>query len=76
MISQTAYAMGAAPNEIRQIFEYGRQQAKLLGEDKVFDFSLGNPAFREKNPAGECLYHLRRCACNAGGSARPQNRKQ
>ena len=44
MFSQMAYAMGAAPNEIRQIFEYGRQQAKLLGEDKVYDFSLGNPS--------------------------------
>ena len=44
MFNKQAYKMGAAPNQIRQIFEYGRQQAKLLGEDKVYDFSLGNPS--------------------------------
>ena len=44
MFNRQAYAMGAAPNQIRQIFEYGRQQSKLLGEDKVYDFSLGNPS--------------------------------
>ena len=44
MFNRKAYEMGAAPNQIRQIFEYGRQQSRLLGEDKVFDFSLGNPS--------------------------------
>ena len=58
MISQTAYAMGAAPNEIRQIFEYGRQQAKLLGEDKVFDFSLGNPSVPAPRKVNESIHRL------------------
>ena len=44
MVNQTALRLGTAPNEIRQVFEYGRQQAKLLGEDKIYDFSLGNPS--------------------------------
>ncbi|SHJ68581.1 pyridoxal phosphate-dependent aminotransferase [Parasporobacterium paucivorans] len=29
---------------VRQMFEEGRRRAKLYGEDKVFDFSLGNPS--------------------------------
>ena len=51
MFNQQVYEMGAAPNRIRQIFEYGRQQAKLLGEDRVYDFSLGNPSI----PAPEAV---------------------
>lgn len=58
MFSQMAYAMGAAPNEIRQIFEYGRQQAKLLGEDKVYDFSLGNPSIPAPAKVNETICSL------------------
>ena len=58
MFSKMAYAMGAAPNEIRQIFEYGRQQAKLLGEDKVYDFSLGNPSIPAPAKVNETICRL------------------
>ena len=58
MINQTAYEFGAAPNEIRQIFEYGRQQAKLLGEDKVYDFSLGNPSVPAPAKVNESIHRL------------------
>ena len=50
--------MGAAPNEIRQIFEYGRQQAKLLGEDKVYDFSIGNPSIPAPDKLNESIARL------------------
>ena len=58
MFNQKAYAMGAAPNEIRQIFEYGRQQAKLLGEEKVCDFSLGNPSIPAPGKVNESIHRL------------------
>ncbi len=58
MFNQLAYAMGAAPNQIRQIFEYGRQQAKLLGEDKVFDFSLGNPSIPAPASVNQSIHRL------------------
>lgn len=29
---------------VRQMFEEGRRRAKIYGEDKVYDFSLGNPS--------------------------------
>ena len=37
-------AMGKSPSKIREIFEYSRGRKALLGEENVFDFSLGNPS--------------------------------
>lgn len=56
--SKKAFALGAAPNEIRQIFEYGRKQAALLGEDKVYDFSLGNPSIPAPAKVNESIHRL------------------
>lgn len=44
MINQKAYALGANRSSIRDLFEYGRQRAAIVGEEKVYDFSLGNPS--------------------------------
>lgn len=37
-------ALGKSPSKIREIFEYSRGRKALLGEENVFDFSLGNPS--------------------------------
>ncbi len=58
MFNRQAYTMGAEPNQIRQIFEYGRQQAKLLGEDKVYDFSLGNPSIPAPDQVNDSIHRL------------------
>ena len=44
MINQTAYALGANRSCIRELFEYGRSRAQIVGEENVFDYSLGNPS--------------------------------
>lgn len=44
MISEKDYKLGSARSSIRELFEYGRKQAAVLGEENVFDFSLGNPS--------------------------------
>ena len=44
MINPNAYALGANRSAIRDLFEYGRQRAAIVGEENVFDFSLGNPS--------------------------------
>lgn len=36
--------LGKSPSKIREIFEYSRGRKALLGEENVFDFSLGNPS--------------------------------
>ena len=44
MFSQDMYALGAQPSVIREIFEYGKARKAAIGEENVFDFSLGNPS--------------------------------
>lgn len=44
MINNTAYLLGANRSCIRDLFEFGRQRAAVIGEENVFDFSLGNPS--------------------------------
>ena len=44
MYNEKAYALGANRSCIRDLFEYGRQRANLVGEENVFDYSLGNPS--------------------------------
>lgn len=44
MINQQAYALGANRSCIRDLFEYGRQRAAVVGEENVYDYSLGNPS--------------------------------
>ena len=44
MISKKDYMLGSARSSIRELFEYGRRQAELIGPENVFDFSLGNPS--------------------------------
>ncbi len=44
MYNQQAYALGANRSCIRELFEYGRQRAAVIGAENVFDYSLGNPS--------------------------------
>ena len=44
MYNQQAYALGANRSCIRDLFEYGRQRAAIVGNENVYDYSLGNPS--------------------------------
>ena len=44
MINEKAYALGANRSCIRDLFEYGRSRAAIVGDENVFDYSLGNPS--------------------------------
>ena len=43
MISEKMYELGTKKSTIRTIFEFGRKRAAEVGEENIFDFSLGNP---------------------------------
>ncbi len=43
MVAAKMKELGTRKSTIREIFEYGRQRAKEVGEENVYDFSLGNP---------------------------------
>ena len=50
MLNENAYALGANRSCIRDLFEYGRARAAIVGADHVYDYSLGNPSIPA--PAG------------------------
>ncbi|MBB3171959.1 pyridoxal phosphate-dependent aminotransferase [Parvibacter caecicola] len=44
MINEAMYALGDEPSAIRELFAYGLKRKAEIGDDKVFDFSIGNPS--------------------------------
>ena len=44
MVSQSMLKLGTARSVIRELFEFGKLRAAEVGEENVFDFSLGNPS--------------------------------
>lgn len=51
MYSEEMYELGTKPSAIRELFMYGRMKAAELGEEHVYDFSLGSPSV----PAPDCV---------------------
>ena len=45
MFSQSMYQLGAKRSCIRELFEYGLRQAKVVGPENVFDFSMKHTWF-------------------------------
>ena len=43
MISEKMYELGSKRSTIRELFEYGKKRAQIVGKENVFDFSIGNP---------------------------------
>ncbi|MBR6572953.1 MAG: pyridoxal phosphate-dependent aminotransferase [Clostridia bacterium] len=44
MYSKDKFKLGSERSAIRELFEYGKRQARIVGAENVFDFSLGNPS--------------------------------
>ena len=51
MISESMYELGSKRSTIRELFEYGKKRAAIVGKENVFDFSIGNPTV----PAPACV---------------------
>lgn len=43
MISEKMYGLGSKRSTIRELFEYGKKRAEIVGKENVYDFSIGNP---------------------------------
>ena len=43
MINQDMYALGSNRSVIRELFEYGKSRAAVVGAENILDYSLGNP---------------------------------
>ena len=44
MLNEKMVALGTQRSVIRELFEFGKQRAAIVGAENVFDFSLGNPS--------------------------------
>ena len=49
MFNKEMIKLGSCRSEIRELFEYGKTLASKIGEENVFDFTLGNPAVPTPN---------------------------
>ena len=52
------YGLGSKSSVIRELFAYGLERKKVVGEDKVYDFSLGNPSIPAPHEVKDALMKL------------------
>lgn len=58
MYNTDAYALGANRSAIRDLFEYGLARAAVVGPERVYDFSLGNPSIPSPPQVDEAIRDL------------------
>lgn len=58
MLNQVNVNYGKTRSVIRELFEYGKKRKAEIGEDNVFDFSLGNPSVPAPDEVREELLKL------------------
>lgn len=44
MVNEKMLGLGTQRSVIRDLFEYGKMRMEIVGEENVFDFSIGNPS--------------------------------
>ena len=59
MIDQNLVKAGLSGNIIREIAEYGAEQAKIVGEDHVYNFTIGSPSIDPPACVFETMNRLR-----------------
>ena len=57
-MNEKMLALGNNRSIIRELFEFSKKQKAILGEDKVYDFSLGNPSVPPHKALNEELINL------------------
>lgn len=60
MLNKTAYALGSNRSCIRDLFEYGRQRAAIVGPENVYDYSLGNPSIPSPPEVNQAIVDILR----------------
>ena len=58
MYNETAYNLGSNRSVIRELFEYGRMRAALVGPENIFDFSLGNPSIPSPDYVNQAIREI------------------
>lgn len=55
MISKQMYELGSVRSCIRELFEFSKQRAAVIGKENVYDFSLGNPSIPAPKEVEEAI---------------------
>ncbi len=58
MYSEKMYGYGAKSSIIREIFSYSQARAAVIGKDKVYDYSLGNPSVPAPKEVQDAYRHI------------------
>lgn len=58
MVNKDAFSLGTKRSCIRELFEYGRARASVVGPENVYDFSLGNPSIPAPTEVNETICAL------------------
>ncbi len=58
MINSKMRELGACRSVIRELFEYGKKRKLEVGDENVFDFSLGNPSIEPPEILSESILKL------------------
>ncbi len=58
MFSGQCYDWGSKRSTIRELFEYGKQRAAIVGPENVFDFSLGNPTVPAPDEVAQAIQEI------------------
>ena len=81
MVSERMLGLGTARSVIRELFEYGKQRAAVVGPENVYDFSLGNPSVPAPDAVNETAIRILKenpdiihCYTSAQGDAAARQR--
>ncbi len=58
MYNEKAYLLGSNRSCIRELFEYGRSRAAIVGNENIFDYSLGNPSIPAPPEVNETIKQI------------------
>ena len=58
MINEKMLGLGKKSSTIRELFEYGKARKAEIGEENVYDFSLGNPAVAPPKEVDDAIKNL------------------
>ena len=58
IVNKEMYELGSKRSAIRELFEYGKKRATVVGPENVYDFSLGNPTVSAPACVNETICNL------------------
>lgn len=58
VVNENMYQLGSVRSAIRELFEYGKKRAQIVGAENVYDFSIGNPSIPAPEIVNETIREL------------------